>query len=77
MASKQKVEDIVSGALFDFMGYLTIREKQLKLSATDEAGPAVEAIQEFLALRNVNSSNAMVGTWDQMHRFRYKKKKNK
>ena len=54
---------VVAGALFDFMGWLTSREKRLILSSVDEAGPAVEAITEFAKKRNLSLKYAEVGYW--------------
>ena len=54
---------VVAGALFDFMGWLTSREKRLILSSVDEASPAVEAITEFAKKRNLSLKYAEVGYW--------------
>jgi hypothetical protein len=52
--SKELLDRIVSGVLFDFMGWLTSRDEKLILSATDDAAPAVAAISEFLEMRGVD-----------------------
>jgi hypothetical protein len=54
---------VVAGALFDFMGWLTSREKRLILSSVDEVSPAVEAITEFAKKRNLSLKNVEVGYW--------------
>ena len=54
---------VVAGALFDFMGWLTSRNKRLTLSGADEASPAVEAIQEFSEKRGLSLKHAEVGFW--------------
>lgn len=54
---------VVAGALFDFMGWLTSRNKRLTLSGADEASPAVEAIQEFSEKRGLSIKDAEVGFW--------------
>jgi hypothetical protein len=67
--SQQEAKDepvahsVVAGALFDFMGWLTSREKRLILSSVDEASPAVEAITEFAKKRNLSLKYAEVGYW--------------
>jgi len=53
----------IAGLLFDFMGWLTSREKRLTLSSTDEAGPAVEAITAFAKMRNLRLDDAQVEHW--------------
>lgn len=47
------VDAIVSGVLFDFMGFLTTRKQRLVLSAADDAAPAVEAIKEFVGKNDI------------------------
>jgi hypothetical protein len=54
---------VVAGALFDFMGWLTSRQRRLTLSSTDEAGPAVEAITEFAKMRGLRLEDAQVEHW--------------
>jgi hypothetical protein len=53
----------IAGVLFDFMGWLTTREKRLTLSSTDEAGPAVEAITAFAKMRGLRLEDAQVEHW--------------
>jgi hypothetical protein len=64
-AEKQKpvAHSVVAGALFDFMGWLTSRDKRLTLSSTDEATPAVEAITEFAKMRGLRLEDARVEHW--------------
>jgi len=49
----EKINSIVTGVLFDFMGWLTTRKEKLVLSSSDDLSPAVSAIQEFLVLREI------------------------
>jgi hypothetical protein len=64
-AEKQEpvAHSVVAGALFDFMGWLTSRDKRLTLSSTDEASPAVEAITEFAKMRGLRLEDAHVEHW--------------
>ena len=57
------INDIVAGAIFDFMGYLTTRDELLKLSAFHEAGPAVAAIEEWAEKAGLSLENASVRDW--------------
>lgn len=59
-----KVNDIVAGALFDFLGYLTSRRTQLTLSERDNAGPAVDALVDWAKTRNIDLTSADVANWD-------------
>lgn len=48
------VDAIVSGVLFDFMGFLTTRKQRLILSSADDAAPAVDAIRDFAVKSNID-----------------------
>ena len=50
----QSQPQVVVDALFDFMGYLTSREKRIVLSAADDATPAVDAIRDFAIKRGLS-----------------------
>ena len=54
---------IIAGALFDFMGWLTSRKERLVLSSTDDASPAVEAITGFAKMRGLSLDDARVQAW--------------
>jgi hypothetical protein len=54
---------VISGALFDFMGWLTSRKERIVLSSADNASPAVEAITEFARMRNLSLDDAKVQDW--------------
>lgn len=57
----------VSGIIYDFMGWLTSRSNKIILSKNDDAVPAVDAIHEFLTLRNISTeSDAMIHDWPLM-----------
>ena len=62
-APEQATDEIIAGALFDFMGMLTTRDEVLTLSGHHEAGPAVEAIEAFAKLRGLNLAEANVAGW--------------
>lgn len=51
--SLERLDHIIAGALFDFGGFLTTREKVLTISATHDSAPMVEALTEFLNSRNI------------------------
>ena len=55
---------VISGALFDFMGWLTSRKERLVLSSADNASPAVEAITEFAKMRGLSLNDAKVQDWN-------------
>lgn len=48
------MDAIVSGVMFDLMGYLTTRNERLVLSAHDDAAPAVQVLEEFAAKRRIS-----------------------
>ena len=45
---------IGAGAIYDFAGYLTSRDKRITLSWADDAGPAADAIKVFLEKRGIS-----------------------
>jgi len=58
-------DEVIAGALFDFMGWLTSRKKRIVLSSVDEASPAVDAIKDFAKMRGLSLDNAQVQTWQE------------
>lgn len=58
-------DQVISGALFDFIGFLTTRDKAITLSSHDEATPAVEAVKEFAKLRGLDLTDAAVENWSE------------
>jgi len=54
---------IIAGALFDFMGFLTSRNERLMLSSADNASPVVEAITNFAKMRGLSLDDARVEDW--------------
>jgi hypothetical protein len=56
-------DQVIAGALFDFMGWLTSRNERLVLSSADNAGPAVEVIKEFAKMRGLSLDDARVQDW--------------
>jgi len=65
MSDEQKPvgHDVIAGALFDFMGWLTSRKERLVLSSADNASPAVEAIIEFAKMRGLSMDSVRVKDW--------------
>lgn len=46
---------LVAAALYDFGGWLTSRSTRLTVSATDNASPMADAINQFCSIRGVNT----------------------
>ena len=62
--SQEKLDHVVAGAIFDFMGWLTTRQEKLVLSSVDDAAPAAEAVKEFLTMRGVaQDCEPMIHDW--------------
>ena len=57
-------DDIVAGALYDFLGYLTTRRTRVTMSDRDEAGPAVDALIDWSKTRKINLTEARVLDWN-------------
>ncbi|HAX23093.1 MAG TPA: hypothetical protein DCY64_22755 [Hydrogenophaga sp.] len=62
-AGEPVAHSVVSGALFDFLGFLTSQKDQIVFSASDDAAPAVDAIRAFSAKRGLCLDNAKVREW--------------
>ena len=62
-AQEPVAHSVISGALFDFMGWLTSRKKRIVLSSADEASPAVDAIRDFAKMRGLSLDDAQVREW--------------
>lgn len=56
---------VISGALFDFMGWLTSRKDRIVLSSADNASPAVEVITQFAKMRGLSLADAKVREWQE------------
>lgn len=62
--SAERLDHIIAGALYDFMGWLTTRPERLVLSSADDAVPAVDALTEFLTMRGVDQKGEpMIEQW--------------
>jgi hypothetical protein len=57
-------DEIVAGALYDFLGYLTSRRTRVTMSDRDTAGPAVDALIDWSKTRRINLVEARVKDWD-------------
>jgi hypothetical protein len=57
------VKDIVAGALFDFVGFLTTLQEPVTLSARDDTSRPLRLLQEFAASRGLDLSDANVMDW--------------
>jgi hypothetical protein len=54
---------IISGALFDFMGFLTSRPEEITLSSHHEPHDLLKAFAEWAEERNLNTEHALVQDW--------------
>jgi hypothetical protein len=54
--SIESLDHIVSGAIFDFAGFLTTRPERVTASSTDNAAPMADAVKAFLTLRGVDQN---------------------
>jgi hypothetical protein len=53
----------IAGALFDFLGFLTTSERRWTFSSTDDAGPAVAALEQWASKRSLSLDDADVEGW--------------
>lgn len=60
------VDNLIAGALFDFVGYLTTRTKAVRLGARHEATPAMVLLTNFAKSRGLDLSGAEVNRWAEL-----------
>jgi hypothetical protein len=59
-------EDVITGALFDFLGYLTTRDNSTEFGACELADPAVTLLEEWAKTRGLRLDGANVSEWNSM-----------
>lgn len=57
------LETMISGAIFDFAGFLTTRSSTIEIGSKANATHVVELIKEWAALRGVSLDDADVTLW--------------
>ncbi len=57
---------IIAGALFDFLGFLTTRDKATTFGASELCTPAVDLLQEWADTRGLSLDEAVVGGWREL-----------
>lgn len=62
-AGESTPNDVVAGALYDFLGYLTSRRTRVTMSDRDDAGPAVDALVDWSKTRKITLEEARVEDW--------------
>jgi len=55
--------DAIAGALFDFLGFLTTRDKPVAFGATEWAAPAVDLLKDWAALRGLPLDAPAIDGW--------------
>jgi hypothetical protein len=62
-ANTPAVPDLIAGALFDFAGFLTTRDKPVEFGASCDASPAVELLQQFAKKRGLSLESPDIQQW--------------
>lgn len=57
---------LISGAVFDFAGYLTTRDKVIEVGATANASPIADLVKEWAEFRGLSIVDAAVLSWQYM-----------
>lgn len=55
--------EVISGALFDFMGFLTSDERRIVVGAAYNVAPLLDAFKRWSGLRGLVVDNAAVKDW--------------
>ncbi len=60
------MEEKISGALFDFLGYLTTlpKEDEFKIGGSQDVSVVLEHLKEWAEKRGLNIEDADVKNWD-------------
>lgn len=58
-----RIDDIVAGALFDFIGMLTTQRETTVMSSHNDAQPAVRMLQRFAEKRSLKLNEPLVRMW--------------
>ena len=56
---------VIAGALFDFAGFLTTREKVIDVGSTANAAPVADLVKEWAELRGLSLDDAAVLSWQE------------
>ena len=56
---------VVSGAIFDFAGYLTTRTKVIEVGAAANASPIADLVKEWAKLRGLSLDDPAVLSWQE------------
>jgi hypothetical protein len=54
---------IIAGAIFDFAGFLTTRDKVIKVGASAKASPVADLVKEWANMRELSLDDAAVMWW--------------
>lgn len=60
---KNTIESIVTGAIFDFAGFITTRPNSLSFGSSENASPMVKLIEEWAASRSLDLNEPLVQSW--------------
>ena len=63
MTTTEQISSIVSGALYDLMGWLTTRRTEITLSDHHDAGIAVTTLIDFAKMRGLSLDNPAIENW--------------
>lgn len=63
--SQDGLSQVISGAIFDFAGYLTTRPNVIEVGSTANASPVADLVKEWAALRGLSLDDAAVLSWQE------------
>jgi hypothetical protein len=56
-------EPVITGAIYDFAGFLTTRDAVIKVGSAANAAPVAELVKEWCQLRGLDYGDAFVQDW--------------
>lgn len=60
---KQETHDIIAGAIYDFMAWLSTRDEPITIGSNNDCAPLPPLIEEWAATRGLDTSHADVMKW--------------
>lgn len=61
--AKREVLPLFSGAIYDFAGFLTTRNRTIEVGSIANASHIIELIEEWATLRGLDKTNANIVAW--------------
>jgi len=55
--TERELKELIKGAVYNFAGYLTTRDKTIKAGATEDASPMAKAVEDWTRVYKIYSGD--------------------